>query len=129
MEFWARCLREALLDPVAAVEVEFGPAARPGGRAGFFLNLLSLPSYGRYQHSYEDMLAAHDELVPAVSDRLTVLHLGGARDDEARDLYLRLAGSAVPLSADDTDALRLLAQWCADGAASRRTSRSANPGP
>jgi hypothetical protein len=59
------------------------------------------------------MLAAHDELVPAASDRLTVLHLGGALDDEARDLYLRLAGSAVPLSADDTGALRLLAQWCA----------------
>jgi hypothetical protein len=86
---------------------------RPGGRTGFFLNLLSLPSYGRYQHSYEDMLAAHDELVPAASDRLTVLHLGGALDDEARDLYLRLAASAVPLSVDDTDALRLLAQWCA----------------
>ena len=58
------------------------------------------------------MLAAHDELIPAVSDRVTVLHLGGALDDEARDLYLRLAGSAVPLSADDTDALRLLAEWC-----------------
>jgi hypothetical protein len=111
MEFWAQCLREALLDPVTAGQVEAGL----DGRAGFFLNLLSLPSYGRYQHSYEDMLAAHDELIPAVSDRVTVLHLGGALDDEARDLYLRLAGSAVPLSADDTDALRLLAQWCADG--------------
>jgi hypothetical protein len=109
-EFWAQCLREALLDPVTAGQVE----ARTDGRAGFFLNLLSLPSYGRYQHSYEDMLAAHDELIPAVSDRVTVLHLGGALDDEARDLYLRLAGSAVPLSADDTDALRLLARWCAD---------------
>jgi hypothetical protein len=51
-EFWAQCLREALL----------GPA--PAGRAGFLLNLLSLPSYGRYQHSYEDMLAAHDIFGP-----------------------------------------------------------------
>jgi len=110
MEFWVQCLREALLDPVTAGQVEAGT----DGRAGFFLNLLSLPSYGRYQHSYEDMLAAHDELIPAVSDRVTVLHLGGALDDEARDLYRRLAGSAVPLSADDTDALRLLARWCAD---------------
>ncbi|HEX5295885.1 MAG TPA: TerD family protein [Streptosporangiaceae bacterium] len=110
-EFWMRCLREALLDPVTAGQVEAGT----DGRAGFFLNLLSLPSYGRYQHSYEDMLAAHDELIPAVSDRVTMLHLGGALDDEARDLYLRLAGSAVPLSAGDTDALRLLARWCADG--------------
>jgi hypothetical protein len=113
MEFWAQCLREALLDPVTARQVEAGPA--PGGRAGFFLNLLSLPSYGRYQHSYADMLAAHDELIPAAGDRVTVLHLGGALDDEARDLYRRLAGGAVPLSADDTDALRLLAQWCAAG--------------
>ena len=61
------------------------PGTGPGGRAGFFLNLLSLPSYGRYQHSYPDMLAAHDELIPAVSDRVTVLHLGGALDDEAQD--------------------------------------------
>ena len=60
------------------------------------------------------MLAAHDELIPAVSDRVTVLHLGGTLDDEAQELYLRLAASAVPLSADDTDAPRLLAQWCAD---------------
>jgi hypothetical protein len=111
-EFWVQCLREALLDPVTAGQVEV-EGSGPDGRAGFFLNLLSLPTYGRYQHSYEDMLAAHDELIPAVSDRVTVLHLGGALDDEARELYLRLAGSAVPLSADDTDALRLLARWCA----------------
>ena len=45
-EFWMRCLREALLDPVTAGQVEAGT----DGRAGFFLNLLSLPSYGRYQH-------------------------------------------------------------------------------
>ena len=132
-QFWARCLREALLDPVTAAGVEVSPAVRPDGRAGFFLNLLSLPSYGRYQHSYEDMLAAHDELIPAVSDRVTVLHLGGALDDEARDLYLRLAGSAVPLSADDTDALRLLAEWCVGTDCADRgsppTSRSASPGP
>ncbi|HEY2268706.1 MAG TPA: TerD family protein [Streptosporangiaceae bacterium] len=115
MEFWAQCLREALLDPVTAGQVEAGPA--PGGRAGFFLNLLSLPSYGRYQHSYADMLAAHDELIPAAGDRVTVLHLGGTLDDEAQDLYRRLAGSAVPLSADDTDALRLLAAWFAGAAA------------
>ena len=78
------------------------------------------------------MLAAHDELIPAAGDRVTVLHLGGALDDEARDLYLRLAGSAVPLSADDTDALRLLAQWCvapvAADAGSRPTSGPRVPG-
>ena len=125
MEFWAQCLREALLDPVTAGQVEAGP----DGRAGFFLNLLSLPSYGRYQHSYEDMLAAHDELIPAVSDRVTVLHLGGALDDEARDLYLRLAGSAGPAVGRRhrraAAARAVVRRW----AASRTTSRSASPGP
>jgi len=111
-EFWAKCLREALLDPVAANRVEAGPAVLRGGRIGFVLNLLSLPSYGRYRHSYADMLAVHDELIPAAGDRVTVLHLGGTLEEEAQELYLRLAGSAVPLSADDTDALRLLADWC-----------------
>jgi hypothetical protein len=89
-EFWAQCLREALLDPVAASQVQVsGLVPAPRGLAGFFLNLLSLPSYGRYQHSYEDMLAAHDELIPAAGDRVTVLHLGGDLDDEARDLSSR----------------------------------------
>ena len=111
-KFWAECLREALLDPVTAGRVEAGPVVRPGGRVGFALNLLSLPSYGRYRHSYADMLAVHDELIPAVSDRVTVLHLGGTLEEEAQALYLRLAGSAVPLSAGDTGALRLLAEWC-----------------
>jgi hypothetical protein len=79
------------------------------------------------------MLAAHDELIPAVSDRVTVLHLGGALDDEAQDLYLRLAGSAVPLPGDDTGALRVLARWCAGrvqpAGCSRPASRCASPGP
>jgi hypothetical protein len=113
MEFWASCLREAVLArthgsvalPTAQDLVELG-------RAGFVLNLLSLPSYGRYQHTFEEMLAAHEELIPAVSDRVTVLHLGSNVESEADALYLRLAGSAVPLSADDTDTLRVLAEHC-----------------
>jgi hypothetical protein len=108
-EFWVRCLREAV---AVGARVEGGTAVMPGGREGFFLNLLSLPSYGRYQHSYEAMLAAHEELIPAVSDRVTVLHLGGRLESEAHALYLRLTGNAVPLSADDTAALRILAEWC-----------------
>jgi len=108
--FWTECLREALLDPAA--QVEAGPVPLRDDRTGFALNLLSLPSYGRYQHSFADMLAAHAELIPAISDRVTILHLGGSLEDEAHALYLRLAGSAVPLSADDTAALRLLAGWC-----------------
>jgi hypothetical protein len=97
MEFWASCLREAVLSQ--RPESTALPTAQDLadlGRAGFVLNLLSLPSYGRYQHTFEEMLAAHDELIPAVGDRVTVLHLGSNAESEADALYLRLAGSAVP---------------------------------
>ncbi|MEV7802765.1 hypothetical protein AB0O28_07440 [Microbispora sp. NPDC088329] len=103
LEFWAGLLREAMLDPVAAARIQ------PG-----IVNLLDLPRYGSYQHTYADLLAAHAELVPLAKDRVTVLQLGGSLRDEARDLYLSLAGSEVPLAAEDLAALRALAAFCAD---------------
>jgi hypothetical protein len=113
MEFWAQCLREAVVARIpGSTAVLSGDDLRELGRAGFILNLLSLPSYGRYQHTFAEMLAAHDELIPAAGDRVTVLHLGSNTESEADALYLRLAGSAVPLSADDTDVLRVLAEHC-----------------
>ncbi len=103
VEFWAGLLREAMLDPVAAARLQ------PG-----ILNLLDLPRYGSYQHTYADLLAAHAELIPLAKDRVTVLELGGSLRDEARELYLSLAGSEVPLAAEDLTALRALAAFCAD---------------
>ncbi|MEU6410429.1 hypothetical protein [Microbispora sp. NPDC046933] len=103
LEFWAGLLREAMLDPVAAARLQ------PG-----ILNLLDLPRYGGYQHTYADLLAAHAELIPLARDRVTVLELGGSLRDEARELYLSLAGSEVPLAAEDLAALRALAAFCAD---------------
>lgn len=103
MEFWVGLLRESLLDPVAAARVQ--PAT---------LNLLSLPGYGRYQHTYTELLAAHAELVPAAGDRVTILELGGSLEAEARDLYFSLAGSEVPLAVEDLAALRTLAEFCGD---------------
>src|SRR5262249_15961345 len=73
LDFWLECITDALADPVAAASAEVGLLSR----GGFFVNLLSLPRYGSYQHTYEEMLARHEELVPALSDRITVLHLGG----------------------------------------------------
>ncbi|MEU8171276.1 hypothetical protein AB0C14_00230 [Microbispora hainanensis] len=102
LEFWAGLLREALLDPVAAARLQ------PG-----VLDLLTLPRYGGYQHTYADLLAAHAELVPLAKDRVTALELGGSLRDEARELYLSLAGSEVPLAAEDLAALRELAAFCA----------------
>ncbi|GLX02030.1 hypothetical protein [Microtetraspora sp. NBRC 16547] len=103
LEFWAGLLREALLDPVAAARVQ-SPT----------LDLLTLPGYGRYPHAYADLLAAHAELIPLAGDRVTVLELGGSLESEARELYFSLAGSEVPLAAEDLAALHILASFCAD---------------
>ncbi|MEU8246709.1 hypothetical protein [Nonomuraea sp. NPDC048916] len=103
LEFWAGLLREALLDPVAVERV------RPPT-----LDLLTLPGYGRYQHAYADLLAAHAELIPLAGDRVTVLELGGSLESEARALYFSLAGSEAPPAAEDLTALRRLASFCAD---------------
>ncbi|WP_207946110.1 hypothetical protein [Actinomadura sp. 7K534] len=108
LEFWTDRLRETLLDPVAA------SAAMESLSEGV-LNLLTLSGYGVYRHDYEDMLAAHDELIAAAGDRLTVLHLGRGLADEGERLYLRLAGSATPLGEDGLAALGGLAGLYADG--------------
>ncbi|KAB2368202.1 TerD family protein [Actinomadura montaniterrae] len=108
VEFWARCMQKWLLDPVSGDDVR--RAAAQGA-----LNLLDFPDYGRYLHTYEEMLAAHDDLIASAKDRVTVLHLGGSLDREIEDLYVALAGSVTPLDAADLEALRLLAEHCAGG--------------
>ncbi|MER6472428.1 TerD family protein [Streptomyces collinus] len=107
-EFWMRCLAKALGDEQAreSVLTQLGRGV---------LDLLSLPAYGRYQHSYEDMLAAQDELVASAGDRITVLHLGRDLEEELTDLYLALAGSTTPLGEDDLRDLKTLAGRCATG--------------
>jgi hypothetical protein len=102
LEFWAGLLLDSMVGP-AADRVQ--PAT---------LNLLTLPGYGRYQHGYADLLAAHAELVPLAADRVTVLELGGSLEEEARELYFSLAGSEAPLAEEDLAALRLLASFCAE---------------
>ncbi|WP_262403515.1 hypothetical protein [Actinomadura sp. CNU-125] len=93
----------------------------PGGRArdpdanveivGGALNLLSLPKYGKYLHSYEELLAAHDELI-AGDDRTTVLHAGDGVAAEGERLFVALAGSVTPLTDEERDVLRTLAPHC-----------------
>ncbi|MEU2899743.1 TerD family protein [Streptomyces sp. NPDC001273] len=107
-EFWTRCVTEALADDASREHVLTQLAHG-------VLDLLSLPAYGRYQHSYEEMLAAHDELIASAGDRVTVLHLGRGLDDELTDLYLALAGSTTPLGEDHLGDLRTLAEQCALG--------------
>ncbi|KES08436.1 hypothetical protein BU52_05265 [Streptomyces toyocaensis] len=107
-EFWMRCVAKALGDDTSRENV-LTQLARGA------LNLLSLPAYGRYQHTYEEMLAAQDELIASAGDRVTVLHLGRDLDDEVTDLYLALAGSTTPLGEDHLGDLKTLAGRCALG--------------
>ncbi|GIJ45205.1 hypothetical protein Val02_20910 [Virgisporangium aliadipatigenens] len=99
VEFWTGLIRETFGD-----EIPDGP-----------VNLLALPKYGRYQHSYEELLAAHAEFVPSLKDRVTLLHPGGTPDEEARRTYLELAATPVPLSTEDLALLADLAAYCVDG--------------
>ena len=108
MDFWIQCIREGLEDSKRRDTIL---AQLSRGT----VNLLDLPRYGRYQHSFEEMVAAHDELIPLLSDRVTVIGLGAQLADEERSLYLALAGSPTPLSADDLEALRSFAEACAAG--------------
>ncbi|CAG6391893.1 TerD family protein [Actinacidiphila cocklensis] len=90
LEFWWSCVAGALADEATRA------ATREQLSAGV-VDLLPLPAYGRYQHTYAEMLAAHGQLVAAAGDRVTVLHLGGPLEEEVRALYLALAGSSTPL--------------------------------
>ncbi|MCT9080324.1 TerD family protein [Streptomyces fulvoviolaceus] len=107
-DFWMRCIAEALEDDKARA----GTIAQL--RSGV-VDLLTLPSYGNYRHTYAEMLAAHDELTAAAGDRLTVLHLAGDVEDEVTALYLALAGSTTPLGEEHLGDLKVLAGYCADG--------------
>ncbi|MEV7323910.1 TerD family protein [Streptomyces sp. NPDC093970] len=107
-EFWMWCVEDALYDDTSRENVS-------GQLRHGVLNLLDLPAYGRYRHTYEDLLAAQDELIAAAGDRVTVLHLGRDLDTELTDLYLALAGSTTPLGEDDLRDLSVLAERCALG--------------
>lgn len=107
-DFWSQCVLQALTDD----------STREGTLAQLFegvVNLLTLPTYGKYQHAYDEMVAAHDELMTDAGDRVTVLHLGGSADAEVTALYLALAGSTTPLGEEQLRDLAVLAEHCAAG--------------
>lgn len=108
LDFWMRCIAEALADDSTR---ESTLEQLSTG----VVNLLTLPSYGNPLHTYAEMLTHHDELIAAAGDRMTVLHLGGAPDDELTSLYLALAGSTTPLGEDGLRDLGDLAGHCVDG--------------
>ncbi|MGW5482386.1 hypothetical protein [Streptomyces sp. NPDC004008] len=107
-DFWMGCIAGALDDDTTRERTQ---AQLESG----VLDLLTLPSYGNYRHTYAEMLAAHDELIAAAGDRMTVLRRGGGLADEVTALYLALAGSPTPLGDDELEDLRVLAGHCAEG--------------
>lgn len=112
VEFWTERLRAAVLTGGGtATDEQLRDAVRSGG-----VNLLDLPGYGTYQHTYAELLAAHDTLIGAAGDRLTLLHLGDTAEVEAERLYLALAGSTTPHGEADLAILSDLALDCLDGA-------------
>lgn len=66
--------------------------------------------YGSYQHTFEDMVAAHDTYVAPLKASFKVLNLGGTLVDECDDMFESLAGSSVPLSEDSLKTLVTLAE-------------------
>lgn len=104
VEFWADCLINALY-AMPELAAQFATDTIVSGS----INLLDLPDYGRYRHSYADMLAHHLEFIQQAGDRVTVLQAGQAVDFEARDLYLKMAGATVPGNDQDRADLRKLA--------------------
>jgi hypothetical protein len=111
LEFWSGLLADAVRQYAEAGHGGVDGVLGPDGV--FALNLLSLPGYGRYQHTFGEMLARQDELIPALSDRMTILHPGGPLASEASELFGELAGSTVPLSGERLERLRLLADTLA----------------
>ena len=113
--FWVGLIIDTLMDPKEAgniqLQLSFG-----------FVNLLDLKGYGEYQHTYEDMLAVHEELIPSLKDRVTLIHLGDSLKEETLNLYYQLATSTVPLKNEDIGLLKELAAICIDDAQPEKIS-------
>jgi hypothetical protein len=110
VEFWMQRPRAAVLTGGGTpTDAQLRDAVVSGG-----VNLLDLPAYGTYQHTYAELLAAHDALITAAGDRVTLLHLGDTTDVEAARLYVALAGSSTPHGEADLAILRELAVACVD---------------
>lgn len=109
LEFWVACLFEAITGIATADQSHAAPVQAimyPESA----INLLMLPTYGRYQHTYEEMLGRHDEFMPSLKDRVTILHLGDLPLEEMRRLFEILVNTTTPPAPADRDLIKHLAQ-------------------
>jgi len=72
-------------------------------------NLLQLNGYGKYQHTYEEMVRAHQPLVEKSKRSLKQVKLGAPFQTEVNKLFISLAESTVPLNESDKTLLAKLA--------------------
>jgi hypothetical protein len=105
LEFWDKCILDALCNPEINKKIALDLSRGS-------VNLLDLPKYGNYQHTFEEMLLAHEQFIPSAKDRIKIVHLGDNYSKEVVGLYHSLAGSAVPLRANDRELLKVLAVDC-----------------
>lgn len=104
-EFWCECILDALCNRESAEEIMVQLSEE-------YVNLLDLPKYGKYLHSYEDMVAVHEVFISHVNRKIKVLQIGGNYDEELTRLYHSLAGSSIPLSESDRNLLSQLSEMC-----------------
>ena len=104
--FWADCIIDALSKVESAEKIL--KQLQTGA-----VNLLDLPKYGKYQHSYyKDLIAAHEELIPLIKSNFKILYLGDTLKNEVINLYYSLAESKIPLNKEDLKLLEELANYC-----------------
>lgn len=108
-EFWRECIANALLCDDIDTRVKVVGQLFQGR-----INLLDLPMYGKYLHTYEEMLAEHEVFMPGIGDRTTIIELGGSCYSEMVNLYTMLGSSTIPLNDSDKVLLGELASTIAD---------------
>lgn len=113
VEFWVSLLKKSLV-PAGADQVPSDDDIRAMLQTGT-VNLLPLLQYGTYQHTYEDLLAAHEEFMPAMKDRVTVLQLGDTPIQEMQRLFEIIAGTSTPPSPADRGLLKDLVHTLGGG--------------
>lgn len=100
-EFWQDCLSKSL-------------KKKPDEQLVLdkFTTLLMLPTYGTYQHSYQEMLSKREDLVIDFIklNNLKVIHLGKTLEEETTLFYHQLAQSRIPLNPRDQVLLEQLAK-------------------
>lgn len=104
--FWMKCFLKAVRAGALADGVKVAGATG----SEFKGNLLSLPDYGTYPHTYVELLAVQDELVASAKDQLKLLQLGQSVLEEAADIFQSLGASVIPLAEEDLRDLQRLAR-------------------